>query len=137
VINASECVATLSDAEVEQGGRLHPWTIVRRQAVDPLARVSKMALDAGVLKREAEVARRLSSEQVAAAWRTALNGLLLSSEQENRMRGHQGKASAGSPLRALATMRERSPREAPKRDTLVAQGFRRSCEATSCRHRFG
>jgi hypothetical protein len=64
VLYASEQVAALPESAIEHSGRLHPWIVVRQQAVDLLARVAKMALDAGVVEREASVAR-LSGEQVA------------------------------------------------------------------------
>ncbi len=79
VVYASQQIALLPDSSAERDGRLHPWIRVRQQAVDLLARVSTMALDAGVVEREAEVAR-LSGAQLASALRAALAGLGLAVE---------------------------------------------------------
>lgn len=87
VVYASQQVASLPASAVGENGRLHPWIVVRQQAVDLLARVSKIALEAGVVEREAEIAR-LSGDQVASALRAALAGLALSADQEQRLRSN-------------------------------------------------
>lgn len=87
VVYASQQVASLPASAVERDGHLHPWILVRQQAVELLARVSKMALDVGVVEREAEIAR-LSGDQVASALRASLAGLALSPDQEQRLRSN-------------------------------------------------
>jgi hypothetical protein len=85
VLYASQRVAALAEETADAKGRLHPWIVVRQQAVDLLARVSKMAIDAGILEREADAAR-LSGDQITGALRASLSGLSLTAEQEHRLR---------------------------------------------------
>jgi hypothetical protein len=87
VLYATRQVAVLPEALAEVNGRLHPWIVVRQQAMDLCARVSRMAMDAGVPKLQKEMAE-MSGEQIVTAMRAALAGTRLSEGQEQRLRSN-------------------------------------------------
>jgi hypothetical protein len=60
---------------------LNLWIKIRQSSVDRLARFSKMAIDAGVAKRQLELAEE-AGDALAASLRLVLDGLALSPEQE-------------------------------------------------------
>lgn len=106
VAYSSQKVADLEEAQVvvrptttldREGGRitqevttgpeeLNLWIKVRQQAVANLAKFSKMALDAGVAVRQVALAEQ-AGEGLASAFRSLLDGLNLTAEQEEKAPG--------------------------------------------------
>jgi len=84
---ASQQVAAVPEDEAfeKAGGvrRLHPWARVQGEAMERLARFSKMALDAGVAEREIALAERYGAA-IAGLLQSVLDGLGLSEEQRRR-----------------------------------------------------
>lgn len=69
--------------ETRRPKELHVWIRVRQDAVDRLARYSKMALDAGVAERQVRLAERYGTS-IARLLGGVLEGLELSPEQQAR-----------------------------------------------------
>lgn len=63
---------------------LNLWVQIRQQAVDRLAKFSKMALDAGIAERQVNMAE-MAGGQLAPALQEIFTGLELSLEQEQRL----------------------------------------------------
>lgn len=70
----------LQQAPNQNGQVLHVWARLQQDAIERLARVCKMALDAGVAERRVRLAER-AGQQIAAAIERALEGMDLSNAQ--------------------------------------------------------
>lgn len=86
--NATSYIQKSSDAQ------LHIWVRARQEALDRLARFSKMALDAGIQDRQISLAEKLG-ERLAQAYDVLIDRLELTAEQ---------KAKAPAAVRASLTL---------------------------------
>lgn len=69
--------------ETSNAAELNIWIRARHEAMDRLARYSKMALDAGVAERTVRLAEQWA-EQIAPAFKLLLDGLGLTKAQEKK-----------------------------------------------------
>lgn len=78
---ATRQVHALAEDQALVAGRLHPWIVVRAEAMDLLARASKMAIDAKVDERRVQATERYG-KQIADAVSGALEEIELTEAQQ-------------------------------------------------------
>lgn len=84
-------VMELDDDELLVDGKLHPWAVLQMEALDRMARYSKMAIDAGVAERMVRLAERMGA-LLATAFAAAIDPLDLPQKQRQEAVRRFGEA---------------------------------------------